>query len=55
MYEIIYDFIDEAGNECLNLDEVFEGTWTELQEHIKAMRAKGCYNIVATDMRADGV
>lgn len=45
MYEIIYDYEDEK-----NIRETFEGTWTELQDHIEQMRENGCYNIDATDL-----
>ena len=45
MYEIIYDYDDEK-----NIRENFDGTWTELQDHIKQMRETGCYNIDATDL-----
>ena len=40
---IIYDYEDS-----INLQETFEGTWHELQEEIKSMKKKGCYNIDAT-------
>lgn len=46
MYEIVYDYEDER-----NLVETFEGSWHELQDHIKQMRRDGCYNIVATDIK----
>ena len=45
MYEIIYDFEDEK-----DLRDHFEGTWTELQNHIQAMKEAGCYHIDATDI-----
>lgn len=51
MYEIIYDYTDEGGNESRNITETFTGDWTELQAHIKAMRKQGCYNITATEVR----
>lgn len=54
MYEIIYDYTDEGGNESCNNVETFTGTWDELQAYIKSMRKTGCYNITATEVR-DGV
>lgn len=48
MYEIIYDYTDEGGYESRNNVERFDGTWTELQAYVKAMRRQGCYNIEAT-------
>ena len=45
MYEIIYDYEDER-----NIPETFEGSWTELQEYIKEMRATGCCNISAASL-----
>ena len=53
MYEIIYDYLDDAGNENRNIVETFEGDWTELQTHLKKMRKNGCYNITATALRED--
>lgn len=53
MYEIIYDYTDEGGYESRNNTETFEGTWTELQAYIKKMRKQGCYNITATEVRAE--
>lgn len=42
MYEIIYDYDDER-----NIVEIFEGSWSELQDYIKKMRETGCYHIDA--------
>ena len=53
VYEIIYDYLDDAGNENRNIVETFEGDWTELQTHLKKMRKNGCYNITATALRED--
>lgn len=52
LYEIMYDYCGEDGNEERNIREEFEGSWTELQEHIKQMRKNGCYNITAAEVRA---
>lgn len=52
MYEIIYDYADDYA-ETRNICETFEGSWTELQAHIKQMRADGCYNITATSLQQD--
>lgn len=46
-YEIIYDFSDDYTDER-NISEMFEGSWSELQEYIKQMKQNGCYNISAT-------
>ncbi len=51
MYEIIYDYTEEFGNESRDNMETFTGTRTELQAYIKKMRKQGCYNIVATEVR----
>lgn len=51
LYEIMYDYTDEGGNEEKNIREEFEGTWTELQDYIKQMRKNGCYNITAAEVR----
>lgn len=51
VYEIIYDYCSEYDgcySEDYNIVETFEGSWTELQDYIKRMRANGCYNISAT-------
>lgn len=50
MYEIIYDY-DDGWSESRDCVEYFEGTWAELQGHIKNMRRSGCYNISATCVR----
>lgn len=50
MYEIIYDY-DDGWSESRNNVEIFEGSWDELQDHIKKMRRNGCYNISATCVR----
>ena len=47
MYELIYDYCDDYSDEH-NIYEVFEGSWTELQDYIKQMKANGCYAISAT-------
>lgn len=52
MYEIIYDYADDY-DEARNIRETFEGSWTELQAHLKRMRANGCYNITATALNQD--
>lgn len=49
-YEIMYEYTDETGQECSNVTE-FTGTWAEVQEEIKRMRVRGCYNIVAAIVR----
>ena len=51
MYDIIYDYTDDSGYECRNNVETFEGSWFELQNHIRQMRRNGCYNIVATSVK----
>ena len=51
LYEIMYDYTDDGGNEEKNIREEFEGSWTELQDYIKQMRAQGCYNITAAEVR----
>lgn len=51
MYEIIYDYTDDCGNENRNLTETFTGSWTELQDHIKLMRKNDCYNITVSSVR----
>ena len=47
MYELIYDYCDDYSDEH-NIYEVFDGSWTELQDYIKQMKANGCYAISAT-------
>jgi len=47
IYEIFYDFTDDGGYENRNIHEVFEGSWSELQDCIKSMKQNGCYNIDA--------
>ena len=51
MYEIIFDYTDDYGYESRNNVEMFTGSWTELQDHIKKMRRNDCYNITATSVR----
>ena len=46
-YNVFYDFCDECGNEEHDIKFVFEGTWSDLQDHIKLMKKAGCYNIDA--------
>jgi len=50
MYEIVYDY-DDGWSESRNNVETFEGSWSELQDHIKKMRRNGCYNIYATSVK----
>ena len=45
-YEIIYDYCG-ANCECEGIRETFDGTWGELQDYIKEIRATGGYNIDA--------
>lgn len=47
-YELFYDYCNEDGYEERNINETFEGSWGELQDHIKQMKKQGCYNITAT-------
>lgn len=47
MYEIIYDYEDEH-----NIIETFEGSWMELQDHLRHMRETSCYNIDANALDA---
>lgn len=49
-YEIIYDY-DDGYSVSENCIEYFEGSWSDLQKHIKEMRKNGRYNITATCMR----
>lgn len=51
MYEIIYDYTDESGNEFLCCTALFEGTRSELQAYVKQMRKTGCRNITYTEVR----
>lgn len=46
LYNIIYDYDDEEGNTYTN-EELFKGSWTELQNLIKKMKSNGCYHIDA--------
>ena len=50
MYEIVYDY-DDGWSEYRDNVETFEGSWFELQNHIRQMRRNGCYNIVATSVK----
>lgn len=50
MYEIVYDY-DDGWAEHRDNVETFEGSWHELQAHIKQMRQNGCYNIYATSVK----
>ena len=43
-YRIQYDFCDVYTDEK-GLTDTFIGTHDELVQHLKAMRANGCYNI----------
>ena len=54
MYEIIYERLDDRGNESRNINETFSGTRRELQAYIKTMQENGCFNITATVIREDG-
>lgn len=47
VYEIIYDYTDETGEEIRDLVEEFEGDWEELQDTIRVIKANGGYNIEA--------
>ena len=46
VYEITYDYDDEWSGGGTS-SETFEGSWSELQDYIKQLRASGCYNIDA--------
>lgn len=46
-YEIVYDYCNDYSDEH-NIREIFEGTWSELQDYIKEMKSNGCYSIEAT-------
>ena len=46
LYSIIYDYDDEEGNTYTN-EEMFKGSWTDLQDLIKKMKSNGCYHIDA--------
>lgn len=46
-YELVYDHTGQEGIEEKNIHEKFEGTWTELQEYVKKLKATGCYHIDA--------
>lgn len=46
-YNVFYDFCDECGNEEHDIKFVFEGTWSDLQDHIELLKKAGCYNIDA--------
>ena len=48
MYELVYDYCSPEGDTEENIVEVFNGTWSELQDTIKSMRKLGYYNISAT-------
>ena len=49
VYEIVYDYCGEDGNEERNLyDTVEVSGWGELKEMLKLWRLRGCYNINAT-------
>jgi len=43
-YEIIYTVCEDDGSEY-DVTEIFEGTWDEMREEIKAMKQQGYYNI----------
>lgn len=47
VYEITYDYDDEWSGGGTS-SETFEGSWQDLQDYIKQLRASGCYNIDAT-------
>ena len=49
MFEIIYDY-DDGWTETRNISETFTGTWDELQDYLKSMRRRGCYNISAASL-----
>lgn len=46
LYNIIYDYDDEEGNTYTD-EEMFRGSWTDLQDLIKKMKSNGCYHIDA--------
>lgn len=46
VYEITYDYDDEWSGGGTS-SETFEGSWQDLQDYIKQLRASGCYNIDA--------
>lgn len=46
LYNIIYDYDDEEGNTYTS-EEMFNGSWTDLQDLIKKMKYNGCYHIDA--------
>ena len=45
-YEIFYSECDDWGE--YSYSEIFDGTWSELQERIKGLREVGCYHIDAS-------
>ena len=52
-YEISYFTDDEwVGTVCES--EWFSGSWDELQEHLKALREVGCYNIAVSAIDETG-
>ena len=53
VYRIVYDYTDEEGYESRDIEEEFEGTWSELQDYIKQMRRNGCYHIDASFLYDD--
>jgi hypothetical protein len=53
VYRIVYDYTDEEGYESRDIEEEFEGTWSELQDYIKQMRRNGCYHIDANCISDD--
>ncbi len=46
-FEIYYDNVNEDGDARFNLMDRFDGSWYDLQDHIRSMKKKGCYNIHA--------
>ena len=46
LYNIIYD-VDSEDGYTYTEEEMFKGSWTDLQNLIKQMKSNGCYNIDA--------
>lgn len=44
MYEIMYDVDDDTRN----VTETFEGSYDEMRQYLRDLRADGCYNITAS-------
>lgn len=52
-FTIIYDYCS-AWTDGYNIHEEFEGSWDDLQDFLKVMKANGCYNIDVTEQEQDG-